>query len=241
MTTTEQAKVEFVGLGGIKVELVDVMGDDLSIVRSARVSYDRDDVIRAEDTASRDRGLIDMLMRDHHGTPFEHNSMTFMVTAPIFVVREHHRHRVGHSYNEISGRYTKLAPQFYVPDVIRMEPPKVEGQRTPVYASVDATDAGTTVLRKSMKNHLFAAFEEYEYLLGLGVKREVARMVLPLSTMTRYYWTCNARSLMHFLNLRNAPDAQFEIQWLAGQAEDIFEDLFPATYDAFVKHGRVAP
>jgi thymidylate synthase (FAD) len=246
MTTTQQ--IEFVGLDGIKCDLVDYMGDDYSVVRSARVSYAKDDPgvffdvsQQTIDELNRAKGLVNMLMRDHHGTPFEHNSITFMVTAPIFVVREHHRHRVGHSYNEASGRYTKMAPQVYLPDAVRMEPPKVEGERTPVYATVDAPVGLTTAVRCSLERFYKSAFDEYHYLLGLGVKREMARIVLPLATMTRYYWTCNARSLMHFLNLRNAPDAQFEIRHLAQQVEARFADLFPVTHEAFVRHGRVAP
>lgn len=224
------------------VSLVQHTGSDETIVRSARVSTGTDN----EDTDKvKDAGLIDYLMRSGHGSPFEHTSMTFRVSAPIFVWREHMRHRAGWSYNETSGRYRELEPVFYIPDRQR----KLVQTGKPGHYEFEAG----TELHKFMVSDQFAkasefSFECYQRLLDEGVAREVARMVLPLNIYSHAYVTCNARSLMHFLSLRTTNDnavrpshPQREIEMVAEQYEVVFATLFPVTHTAFTEHGRTSP
>jgi thymidylate synthase (FAD) len=175
-------------------------------------------------------------MRNGHGSPFEHGYFRFLIKAPLFVVREHHRHRAGHSYNEWSGRYSKMEPEFYVPDNVRTQVGK------PGAYSFEPVDEETReAARNEIEQNAVRAFQTYERLIERGVAKEIARSVLPLSTYTKYYWSCNPRSLMHFCSLRNHEDAQFEIRQYAAAAESFLERLMPITYAAFVDAGRVAP
>jgi len=208
------------------------LASDLAVVNAARVSFNQE----SEELSERDIGLIGFLTRNRHGSPFEHGYFRFLVKAPIFVVREHQRHRAGHAYNEWSGRYSKLEAEFYVPDNVRTQVGK------PGAYSFEPVDAAT---RERARNEIEAnglrAFEAYERLLEQGVAKEVARAVLPLSTYTRYFWSCNPRSLMHFCGLRNHESAQFEIRQFAAAAESFLERLMPHTHAAFLANGRVAP
>jgi thymidylate synthase (FAD) len=208
------------------------LASDLAVVNGARVSFNT----ASEEIEERDAGLIRFLMRDRHGSPFEHGYFRFIVKAPIFVVREHHRHRAGHSYNEWSGRYSKLEAEFYVPDYVRTQVGK-PGAYTfePVEPAV--REQARTEIREAADN----AFAAYERMLELGVAKEVARSVLPLTLYTKYIWSCNPRSLMHFCSLRNSEHAQFEIREYAQAAEGFLERLMPLTHEAFVSNGRVAP
>jgi thymidylate synthase (FAD) len=205
---------------------------DLAVVNGARVSFNQE----SDEMTDRDAGLIRFLMRERHGSPFEHGYFRFVVKAPLFVVREHHRHRAGHSYNEWSGRYSKMEPEFYVPEFVRTQVGK-PGAYT--FEPVDEDTAA--VAREEIENNARRAFEAYERMLDQGVAKEVARAVLPLSTYTKYYWSCNPRSLMHFCSLRNHDAAQFEIRQYAAAAESFFERLMPVTHAAFVANGRTAP
>ncbi len=214
------------------VALDAALASDLAVVNGARVSFNQ----AAQEMTERDEGLIRFLMRDRHGSPFEHGYFRFLVKAPIFVVREHHRHRAGHSYNEWSGRYSKLEPEFYVPDYVRTQVGK-PGAYT--FEPVDETTRDAA--RKEIEDNALRAFQAYERMLEQGVAKEVARAVLPLSTYTKYYWSCNPRSLMHFCSLRNSEDAQFEIRQYAAAAESFLEKLMPVTHAAFVDRGRTAP
>jgi thymidylate synthase (FAD) len=205
---------------------------DLAVVNGARVSFNQE----SEELGERDAGLIRFLMRERHGSPFEHGYFRFVVKAPLFVVREHHRHRAGHSYNEWSGRYSKMDPEFYVPEFVRTQVGK-PGAYT--FEPVDEETAA--VAREEIEENARRAFDAYERMLEQGVAKEVARAVLPLSTYTKYYWSCNPRSLMHFCSLRNHEAAQFEIRQYAAAAESFLEQLMPITHAAFVANGRVAP
>jgi len=206
--------------------------DDLAVVNAARVSFN----VASEELSERDEGLIRFLMRDRHGSPFEHGYFRFLVKAPIFVVREHHRHRAGHSYNEWSGRYSKLDAEFYLPDFVRTQVGKPGAYRfEPVDPAV--RDQARAEIRAAAES----AFEAYERMLEQGVAKEVARTVLPLALYTKYFWSCNPRSLMHFCGLRNSEQAQYEIREYARAAEGFLERLMPVTHAAFVANGRVAP
>jgi thymidylate synthase (FAD) len=205
---------------------------DLAVVNGARVSFNEG----SQEMTAKDVGLIRFLMREKHGSPFEHGYFRFLVKAPLFVVREHQRHRAGHSYNEWSGRYSKMEPEFYVPDFVRSQVGK-PGAYT--FEAVD--DATRDTARREIEENALRAFRAYERMLEQGVAKEVARAVLPLSTYTKYYWSCNPRSLMHFCALRNHESAQYEIREFAAAAESFLERLMPATHAAFVASGRVAP
>jgi thymidylate synthase (FAD) len=205
---------------------------DLAVVNAARVSFN----VASDEMTERDEGLIRFLLREHHGTPFEHGYFRFLVKAPLFVVREHHRHRAGHSYNEWSGRYSKLEAEFYVPDYIRTQIGKPGAYRfEPV--EPELAEAARSEIAAAAEQ----AFATYERLLEQGIAKEVARTVLPLAMYTKYYWSCNPRSLMHFCSLRNSEHAQFEIREYARAAEGFLAKSMPATHAAFVANARTAP
>jgi thymidylate synthase (FAD) len=214
------------------VALDGALASDLAVVNGARVSFNA----ASQEMTERDEGLIRFLMREGHGSPFEHGYFRFLVKAPLFVVREHHRHRAGHSYNEWSGRYSKLEAEFYVPEFVRTQVGK------PGAYTFEPVDEETKELaRREIEENAVRAFETYERLLEGGVAKEVARAVLPLSTYTKYYWSCNPRSLMHFCSLRNHEAAQYEIRQYAAAAESFLEQAMPVTHAAFVERGRIAP
>jgi thymidylate synthase (FAD) len=215
------------------VRLDDSMATDLSVVNAARVSFAR----RKEVMDESDEGLIRFLMRDRHGTPFEHNAFRFHIRSPIFVAREWMRHRVG-SFNEFSMRYARATDDFYVPEVgdVRSQVGK-PGAYT--FEPVDSALAEET--RDAMREVYEQAFATYERLVEQGVAREVARSVLPVGAYTEFYWTVNARALMNFVSLRAAETAQREIRRYAEAVEGFLAEKMPVTYAAFVAGGRVAP
>lgn len=191
-------------------------------------------------------GLINRLMKDRHGSPFEHMIVQFQVTAPIFVWREHHRHRIA-SYSEESARYRTMRPRFYIPP--RHRPMiAVEGSKPMDYVMTEAGDVTYQMLVDRLKRMSIAAYDEYSYLLECGIVREVARMCLPVNLMSTCIVTMNARGLMNFLSLRVKSSAatyptnpQWEINRVAVQYENFFASLAPLTHAAFVDNGRVAP
>jgi thymidylate synthase (FAD) len=215
------------------VRLDDAMADDLSVVNGARVSFAR----RKEEMDDSDEGLIRFLMRDRHGTPFEHNSFRFHIRAPLFVAREWMRHRVG-SFNEFSLRYAKATDDFYVPEV---EDVRSQVGKPGAYSFEPVSPEVAEETREKLQAVYDTAYETYQELVELGVARELARCALPVGAYTEFYWTVNARSLMNFLSLRNAETAQREIRRYAEACERFLERLMPLTYAAFVASGRVAP
>ena len=193
---------------------------------------------------SRSAGLINYLMRDRHGSPFEHSSMTFFVKAPIFMWREHFRHRIA-SYNEESGRYKVLEPTFYVPGPERR---LVQIGKPGAYEFVDGTPEQSALVREQTEAACRAAYDAYQAMLSAGVAREVARIVLPLTIYSSAYVTMNARAMMNFLSLRRHSDEarfpsfpQREIEMVAERYEEEWSRLMPLTHAAFVANGRVAP
>jgi len=242
-----------VGVGGdqrgvifrsdVTAELVKSSAADLDVVRSARVSTVGEASKDVSDV--RARGLINYLMRDRHGSPFEHTSMTFLVCAPLFVAREFMRHRAGWSYNEESGRYKELEPVFYVPDESRK---LVQVGRPGAYRFQEGADTQRMLTAESLKQVYGYAYDAYREMLESGIAREVARMALPVGIFTSFYATCNTRSLMHFLSLRtkrqNAKVPSFpqrEIEMVAEKMEIAWAELMPLTHEAFNACGRVAP
>lgn len=216
------------------VSLEDSCATDLSVVNSARVSFNK----YHEKMEEGDDKLIGFLMKNRHGTPFEQNFFRFRVKAPIFVFREWHRHRIGVSINEWSARYSELRPEFYVPEPenVRSQVGK-PGNYTYEPASTDVANSFRVKLH--MQSH--DAFARYQETLKMGVAKEQARFFLPVNIYSEMYWSCNARSLMNFLSLRNAPKAMFEIRQYAAQLENIFKEIMPITWQYFVENQRVAP
>ena len=215
------------------VRLDDAMADDLSVVNGARVSFAR----RKLEMDESDEGLIRFLMRERHGTPFEHNAFRFHVRCPIFVAREWFRHRVG-SFNEFSMRYARATDEFYVPtrEDVRTQVGKPGSYS---FEPVEPEVAETT--RERLKEVYEVAYRTYEELVELGVAREIARAALPVGAYTEFYWTVNARSLMNFVSLRNSETAQREIRRYAEACERFLEKEMPVTYAAFVANARTAP
>jgi len=215
------------------VRLDDAMADDLSVVNGARVSFAR----RKTEMDESDEGLIRFLMRDRHGSPFEHNAFRFHVRCPIFVAREWFRHRIG-SFNEFSMRYAKATEDFYVPDAedVRTQIGK-PGAYT--FEPVDPELAEET--RRELAALYDEAFAAYTRLVERGVARELARAVMPVGSYTQFYWTVNARALMNFVSLRNSEFAQLEIRRYAEAVESFFAELMPVTHAAFVENDRTAP
>jgi thymidylate synthase (FAD) len=229
----------------VAVELVRSSAGDSDVLFAARVStkgeLSLDDV---DGDASKSSGLINFLMRDRHGSPFEHNSMTFYVSAPIFVFREFMRHRIA-SYNEESGRYRELRPVFYMPGPDRR---LVQVGKPGAYDFVDGTPEQLELVQAETKAVCREAYASYQRMLDAGVAREVARIVLPVTIFSSMYVTMNARSLMNFLSLRTKRDdstfksfPQREIEMVAERMEAEWAALMPLTHAAFEKNGRVAP
>jgi thymidylate synthase (FAD) len=215
------------------VRLDGVMAGDLSVVNGARVSFAR----RKVEMDDADAGLIRFLIRERHGTPFEHNAFRFHIRCPIFVAREWMRHRVG-SFNEFSLRYARASEDFYVPEPedVRTQVGK-PGAYTFETVEPELADETRDALREVYEH----AYSTYERLVDAGVAREVARSVLPVGAYTEFYWTVNARSLMNFVSLRASETAQREIRRYAEAVERFLEEHMPITYAAFVANGRVAP
>ncbi len=193
------------------------------------------------------RGLINRLMADKHGSVFEHCNITFRVTAPLFVWREHHRHRIGFSYNEESGRYKVLNPLFYSPDLERPLQ-TVQGSKQMDYVYAPGTDEQVALMYTTEKQVCQLAYDVYERRLAAGIIKEIARKDLPLSVMSTCVVTTNPRALMNFIALRTRDERarfpskpQIEIEMVARQYEQLFAQAAPMTYQAFNDNGRVAP
>lgn len=229
----------------VTVELVKASAADSDVVFAARVSTQGERSKAAVDAdASESAGLIRFLMRERHGSPFEHSVMTFYVCAPIFVWREHMRHRMT-SYNEESGRYRVLQPVFYTPAPERN---LVQVGKPGAYEFVPGTDDQYASVSDAVRRAAGEAYGQYQRMLEAGVAREVARTVLPLSIYSSAYVTMNARALMNFLSLRrHSDDSRFpsypqrEIEMVAERYEQLWAELMPLTHAAFVASGRVAP
>ncbi len=204
------------------VRLVDSMPAnnlDAAIVQAARVSY------AGGTTSSRsDRGLIRYLMRHWHTTPFEMVEFKFHIKMPIFIARQHMRHRTA-SVNELSGRYSEMPEEFFSPETYRV-------QSTTNKQSSEGTLELT--LERNPDEVSRDAFRVYRNLLDSGCCRELARCHLPLSTFTEFYWKIDLHNLMHYLRLRMEAGAQEEIRVYANEIFNIVRDLAPLTMEAFV-------
>jgi thymidylate synthase (FAD) len=225
MGFTIESKTEIKVLDHGFVRLVDAMGDDMSVVRAARVSYDAEP--RGDGS---DAKLIQYLMKNNHTSPFEAVQFTFEVKAPIFVFRQWHRHRTW-SYNEVSARYTELPGEFYVP-----EPDHITTQST------DNKQMRTTErhpyaesLRQCIARSCEMSTEYYKGLLAQGCPRELARGVLPVNTYSRMFATVDLHNLLHFLRLRMHGHAQHEIKVYAVAMLNLIEPIVPECANAFMR------
>jgi thymidylate synthase (FAD) len=244
---SEQAMASFKCISEIDIELVHSLGGDNMIAAAAMVStkgYEAREPVSEE----KKRGLIRYLMQHRHGTPFEHSTLTFFVHAPIFVWREWHRHRIGFSYNEESGRYKTLDPVFYLPPRDRPMM-KVEGWKPgrPKF-TVCPDDAIYNALCFNLKDSYYHSYRAYQANLELGIDPGLARDCLPVGIYSSCWVTCNPRSMMAFLSLRtHVEEATFisyplyEINEAADACERLFKEGWPLTWEAFNDFGRVGP
>lgn len=213
------------------IELESYSGTDLDIVNAAKVSFAK----QSEEYGSAEEGVLKFLMRERHGSPFEHNYLKFHVRAPIFVIREWQRHRIG-SYNEESGRYVELRPDFYIPETSRVQ----EGSPG-AYTFSEGTKEQTDLVHRSITAASETAFSRYQKMIDEGIAKEQARLVLPLNIYSEFYFSCNARSLMNFLSLRMHESAMYEIRMYANAMYDLWEKTMPSTAAAFKNCGMIAP
>lgn len=203
------------------LQLVDSMGSDLSIVRSARVSYDGKG-------KSTDEGLINYLMKNGHNTPFESCVVTFEVKLPIFVTRQWHRHRT-QSYNEISARYTELPAEFYIPESKQITTQSEDNKQ--MRTSIE--NKRSKFIRDIIEETNSEAFYQYNRLIELGCPRELARSILPVGTYTKMFATANLHNWFKFLAERLHPHAQYEIRVYAEAILTQLEELYPIATKAF--------
>ena len=212
------------------VRLVDYMGGDDRIVQAARVSYGAGTKTVRDDTK-----LINYLMKHDHTSPFEQVVMTFHVKMPIFIARQWIRYRTART-NEISGRYSVLSNDFYIPE------------RLPLQSNDNKQGSSTESLSAELSGELLAKmsedqkciYERYETLLENGVSREIARINLPLSLYTEMYWQMDLHNLFHFLKQRLDKHAQFEIRQYAETIAEIVEKVAPIAWNAFEEHSLYA-
>jgi len=216
------------------VELIDLMGTDLTIVNAARVSFDKESEWYFDDGCSKmlqakDFSLINYLARHNHWSPFAHTSIQLRVTAPIFVARQLVKHQVGGVWNEVSRRYVDDEPVFYFPEKWRK---RAENKKQ---GSSDENIPFSTQALNEIEHSIRFSFETYSDLLKDGVAPEQARMILPQNMMTSWYWT---GSLMFFYRVwkqRSDSHAQMETQEVAKQIADVCEELFPVSWKALVE------
>lgn len=243
-----------------EVELINHAGGDESVLRSMLVSTGKDqqrfpldsdqpclhadvgevckDCEALKEEAKKNKGRINYLMRCKHGTPFEHNMFTFRIKAPIFVIREWHRHRIGWSYNEQSGRYMKLGEDYYVPKISDV---RERVGKPGAYTYVPMEQFRASQYCTMLRRHCHESYKKYEQMLSWGIAPEQARAILHVNHYSSFYATCNARSLMNFCVLRNDEQAQQEIRAYAEILEDYLKGCMPITYRTFIANGRIAP
>ena len=232
--------IELYGDGIGKVELVDSVGNDLTIVNSARVSFG----VHKEELDDKDKKLIRYLIKHKHTSTLEHCFVTFRVKVPLFIRSQHHRHRTW-SYNEISRRYTAEKLEFYEPKEFRTQ--HVSNRQAsnenelinPWYQEPDQWIQGMRA-NDIVRDHHEMSVEIYNRLMEIGVCREQARGVLPQNLYTEYYASANLSNILKFIDLRSHEGAQWEIQKVADAMLKILEDLYPETIKAYyeVKNGK---
>ena len=215
------------------VRLIDVMGDDNAIVQAARVSYGS-----GTKKVHEDRGLIRYLMRHLHTTPFEMVEFKFHVKLPIFVARQWIRHRTA-NVNEYSGRYSEMKDEFYVPAIDQVRAQSATNKQGRAEEAFDPSEAER--IRTGMLDTQTRLYGEYQDLLQADLAREIARINLPVSNYTEWYWKVDLHNLFHFLKLRIDPHAQYEIRVYGEVMAQIVKAAVPVAYEAFedyILHAR---
>ena len=219
-------------------DTLDYMGNDLTIVNSARVSFN----VTHTEIDSRDEKLIHYLYRNKHTSPFEHCVVKFECNVPLFVARQHMRHRTW-SFNEVSRRYTDVNLEFYLPDAFR---PQAKSNRqasvhdgssvNPVVSMVEGSTQGwPTKANEALKSHTRKSIKLYNQMLESGICREQARMVLPQNMYCKYVATANLHNILKFISLRDKPEAQWEIRRLAQEMGNSVSELYPIAWEAFTQ------
>lgn len=211
------------------VRLVDHMGSDLSVVRSARVSYDSE--WRTGEDEGKDARLINYLMKNRHTSPFESVTFTFEVKAPIFVFRQWHRHRTW-SFNEISARYAELPEEFYVPELNQITEQSTSNKQM----RTDTMHPDAQIYQKLIEDTCAYAFVVYKLMIEKGVPRELARSVLPVGTYSKMFASIDLHNLFHFIRLRNHDHAQHEIRVYAAAMLELIEPIVPECVAAFARN-----
>ena len=202
------------------------MGSDQRIVQAARVSYGN-----GTKTVREDKGLIDYLVRNAHTSPLEQVNFTFHVKLPVFLARQFVRHRTAR-LNEISGRYSILKDEFYVPDESRMQKQSSDNKQ----GSSDELISNASSHIEQMQNEHTFAYSNYEDYLDSGMAKELARINLPLSTYSEWYWSIDLHNLFHFLKLRLDSHAQYEARVYAQAKYDLIKPMAPYACESFERH-----
>lgn len=215
------------------VRLVDHMGDDLSIVRAARVSYDA--AWRTGENEGSDRRLINYLMKNRHTTPFESVVFQFEVKAPIFVMRQWHRHRMA-TINELSARYRELPEEFYVPKPEHIGAPSKDNKQGRTHEPIDGAGNASSLMQVANEH----SFRVYRELLAMGAPRELARSVLPVATYSHMFWKADLHNLLHFLGLRLHEHAQYEIRVYAEAMRRLVQQIVPVAMSAWEENRSAA-
>lgn len=216
-----------------QIELVQSMGEDITVVNSARVSFG----VHKELMDNKDKKLVNYLITHKHTSTLEHNIATFRIKVPLFVRSQHHRHRTW-SYNEISRRYTDSDLQFYIPKDYRTQH-KSNRQASNVSELINPQmscypiSLESRLCNDAVEHHVHLSLELYHDMMSKGIAREQARMILPQNLYTEYYATANLNNILKFIDLRTHEGAQWEIQKLAEGMLEIISDLWPETVNAY--------
>ena len=216
----------------MKVTLVDKMGSDLTVVNAARVSFGK----KKTKFTKKDAKLINYLATHNHWTPFGHCSMQYHISAPVFVARQLVKHQVGLVWNEVSRRYVDTEPEFYQPKEWRLKADdKKQGSSNEVWEMTDEWDVVDNP-NLSYENAMFDAKRRYlHWVNDLNICPEQARMVLPQSMMTEWYWSGTLMAFARVCNLRCKPDAQLETRMVSDQIDKIGAEEFPVSWKALRK------
>ncbi len=207
------------------VRLVDYMGDDSAIVQAARVSYGK-----GTKSVRQDRELIRYLMRHRHTSPFEMVEFKFHAKLPLFVARQWIRHRTA-NVNEYSGRYSEMKDEFFLPEAEQLRPQSETNRQA--RADEPLPKEQTDRILKEMKDEQNRLYQNYKEYLATDLARELARINLPLTTYTEWYWKIDLHNLFHFLKLRMASNAQYEIRVYAEKMAELIKPIVPLAYEAF--------
>lgn len=207
------------------LELQKYCADDLDVVNAAKVSFAK----YSSEIGLHEVGLLKFLLFHKHTSPFEHTFFKFKIRAPIAVARDWVRHRIGIAWNEESGRYVVLRPDFYLPEDINV---RSQIGKPGAYRFESLPDLGD-YCRDSLSHVYETAYNAYTDMQDQGIAKELARYALPVGIYTEWIWSCNAHSLMHFLTLRNDPDAMLEVRLYAMAMEQIFQEIMPVTGNWF--------